>query len=297
MKTSGLRVFDGAVAIITGGASGIGRAMGEELARRGGEVVLADRQFRLAQEVAEGIRAGGGKASAAELDVTDFEATNEFVQRIVREKQRLDYMFNNAGIGIGGPVRLYSLQDWYAVLDVNLRGVVHGVQAAYPIMLEQSFGHIVNTASMAGLIAGPNIVSYVTTKHAVVGLSKSLRIEAEAAGVRVSVLCPGVIRTPILEDGGMFGKSLEATSREAQREQFEKYRPMDPNRFAFKAIDAVARNKAIIIFPFNWRIVWWIERLSPSLGMHLARRRLQQLSRLGRTPAGKQHEQATAEES
>ena len=99
---------------------------------------------------------------------------------------------------IGGSVNLYSIEDWNQIIDVNLRGVINGIQAAYKIMMEQGFGHIVNTASMAGLMPGPGNVAYTTTKHAVVGLSKSLRAEAAHRGVRVSVLCPGVIRTPIL---------------------------------------------------------------------------------------------------
>jgi short-subunit dehydrogenase len=167
------------------------------------------------------------------------------------------------------------------VLDVNLRGVVYGVQAAYPVMLRQGFGHIVNTASMAGLIPAPNIVSYATTKHAVVGLSKSLRIEAEPAGVRVSVLCPGVIRTAILDGGGKFGKALEPADDDSQREQFERLRPMDPKRFAVQA-----RNKAIVVIPWSWKLVWWLERLSPALSQSLSRRRFAQLRRSARV-AGK----------
>jgi len=268
--TNALRTFEGAVAIVTGGASGIGRALGEALARRGALVVLADLQAELAQDVAARIRQAGGQATAERLDVTDFAATNRLVQDTFRSQGRLDYIFNNAGIGIGGEVRLYELEDWNRVLDVNLRGVIHGVQAAYPIMLRQGFGHIVNTASMAGLMPTPLAVGYGATKHAVVGLSTSLRVEAAPAGVRVSVLCPGVIRTPALIDGGKFGKLLQPVPQETQRDWWERQGPMDPNRFAEKALRAVARNRAIIIIPWWWRIVWWVNRLSPSLGLWLA---------------------------
>jgi NAD(P)-dependent dehydrogenase (short-subunit alcohol dehydrogenase family) len=264
-----LRTFKGAVALVTGGASGIGRALGEALARRGARVVLADLQVDLAQAVAAGIRGAGGQATAELLDVTDFPATNRLVQDTFRGEGRLDFVFNNAGIGIGGEVRLYELEDWDRVLNVNLRGVVHGVQAAYPIMLRQGFGHIVNTASMAGLIPAPMVVGYCATKHAVVGLSTSLRIEAAAAGVRVSVLCPGVIRTPALIDGGKYGKLLQAIPQDAQQNLFERQRPMSPERFAEQALRAVARNQAIIIIPSWWRLVWWLYRLSPSLAFHL----------------------------
>lgn len=266
-----LRIFDGAVAIMTGGASGIGRALSEALGRRGASVVLADRQTELAQEVAAGIQKRGGKASAVELDVTDFSAVDQLVRATAQAQGRLDYMFNNAGIAIGGEVRVCQIEDWDSVLNVNLHGVVNGVQAAYPVMLSQGYGHIVNTASMAGLLPMPTAVSYAATKHAVVGLSKSLRVEAASYGVRVSVLCPGFIRTPILH-GGKYGKNLQPIPLEVQEEFIRKYRPMDPARFAEKVLDALARNKALIIVPGWWRLFWWLSRLSPSLELALAQR-------------------------
>ena len=194
---------------------------------------------------------------------------------------RLDYIVNNAGIGIGGNVKDYTIHDWNQIVDVNLRGVINGVQAAYPIMIKQGFGHIVNTASMAGLIPSPAVVAYSTTKHAVVGLSKSLRAEAASAGIYVSVLCPGVIRTPILKAGD-YGRMSTEIPPETMRELWEKLRPMPADAFACKAINAIAKNKAIIVVPLWWKLFWWINRLSPSLGITLAERNFQKLQkRLG----------------
>jgi NAD(P)-dependent dehydrogenase (short-subunit alcohol dehydrogenase family) len=270
-----IRTFDGAAAIITGGASGIGRALAETLAKRGCEVVLADLQFELAEEVALRIRASGGKAEAVKVDVTDFPAMEELVKATLNRTGRLDYIFNNAGIGIGGTVSLYGIEDWNHIIDINLRGVINGVQAAYKIMLAQGFGHIVNTASMAGLMPGPGSVAYTTTKHAVVGLSTSLRAEAAHMGIRVSVLCPGVIRTPILEGGGKYGRMLVEISPEKLRDAWERLKPMPPKIFAKRVLKAVAKNRAIIIFPSWWKSFWWINRLSPSLGISLAQNRFQ----------------------
>jgi NAD(P)-dependent dehydrogenase (short-subunit alcohol dehydrogenase family) len=269
-----IRIFDRATAIITGGASGIGRALAEALARRGCEVVLADLQFELAEEVASGIRASGGKAEVVKVDVTDFPAMEELVKATLKRTGRLDYMFNNAGIVVVGTVSLYGIEDWNNVIDVNLRGVINGVQAAYKIMQAQGFGHIVNTASMAGLMPGPGNTVYTTTKHAVVGLSTSLRAEAGHMGIRVSVLCPGVIRTPIL-DGGKYGRMLVEISPEKLRDVLEKFKPMSPGIFAEKVLNAVAKNKAIIIFPSWWKLFWWTNRLSPSLAISLAQKRFQ----------------------
>lgn len=273
-ESNTLRTFTGAVAIITGGASGIGKALAESLSQRGAVVVLADRQADVAEQAAASIRATGGQAAAMELDVTDFGAFQQVVRETVTVHGRLDYLFNNAGIGIAGEVRFYQMEDWNAVLDVNLRGVVHGVQAAYPVMIGQGFGHIINTASMAGLTPAPGIVSYCTTKHAVVGLSTSLRIEAARLGVRVSALCPGVIRTPILE-GGKYGKDLQPISRERRRAAWERLRPMTPEKFAPKVLKAVAKNKPIIVIPAWWKMIWWINRLSPTLGFWVAHKMLE----------------------
>jgi len=274
-----IRIFDGATAIVTGGASGIGRALAGALAKRGCEVVLADLQIELAKEVASEINVSGGKADAVKIDVTDFPAMQHLVQETVKRTGRLDYIFNNAGIVIGGSVNLYGIEDWNRIIDVNLRGVINGIQAAYKIMVAQGFGHIINTASLAGLMPGPGNVAYTATKHAVVSLSESLRIEAAQAGVRVSVICPGAVRTPILEGGGRYGKMLIEIPPEQLRRMLERLRPMSPNIFAEKVLNSVAKNKAIIILPSWWRLFWWINRLSPSLAMFLAQKRLQRMQK------------------
>ncbi len=268
---SGLRTFDDAVAVVTGGASGIGRAIGEALARHGAAVILADRQLDLAREVAEGIRSNGGKAEAAEVDVTDFAAVESLIGGCFDDRGRLDYLFNNAGIGIGGEAKLYELEHWTRVLDVNVRGVAHGVQAAYSRMLEQGFGHIVSTASMAGLIPAPGTVSYAASKHAVVGMTRALRVEAASARVRASAICPGVIRTPIL-DGGKYGELLQPFPQEFKDRMWRLLRPMDPDRFAEAVLTGVAANREIIIVPWRWKLIWWLDRLSPALGRSLVRR-------------------------
>src|SRR5277367_4291720 len=195
----------GKIAFVTGGASGIGAALATKLASEGAEVWIADRQIDAAQELAQRLDSGGAKAHAIELDVRSYSSFERAVAEAVQQSGRIDYLFNNAGIGVAGEVDSYTLDDWNDVFDVNLRGVVHGIQAVYPIMIRQHSGHIVNTASMAGLITTSGAASYTATKHAVVAISKTLRLEAERHGVQVSVFCPGAIRTPILT-GGKFGR-------------------------------------------------------------------------------------------
>ena len=266
---AGNQQLAGRIAIVTGGASGIGRALAEELAARGCTVVLADRQVEFARDIALTLEKRGATAWAADLDVRDLAAFEALALNVRARFGRIDLLFNNAGIGVGGGMDSYAPEDWDDVFDVNLRGVANGVQAVYPIMIEQRSGQIVNTASMAGLIASPSLGSYTASKHAVVGLTKALRVEATRFGVRASVLCPGMVRTPILT-GGRFGRlNLTLTEEEILR-LWERFRPMAPELFARRAVDAVLRNQAVIVLPRWWKVLWYLERLSPWLSLRIS---------------------------
>lgn len=258
----------GKIVFVTGGGSGIGAALAAKLVDAGAHVWIADRQYEQAKTLAQKLDASGTRAHAVELDVRDHAAVHRAITAVVDAAGRIDYLFNNAGIGIGGEVDTLTLDDWSDIIDVNLRGVIHGVDAAYPIMIKQGSGHIVNTASMAGLITTSAQAAYSSTKHAVVALSKTLRVEGRTHGVRVSVLCPGVVRTPILT-GGEYGRN-KSISRENQQKLGEALRPMDPDEFAEQALRAVLRNQAIIVVPRWWKALWYLERLSPALSMRAA---------------------------
>lgn len=276
-KGTQIRYFQGGVSLITGGASGIGKALAEDLARKGCEVIIADLQEDAGKKVAEDIVKNGGKARNVALDVTDFETFQRVVQDVIAESGRLDSFFNNAGIAVGGLAENYELKDWDYVTDVNLRGVTNGVQAVYRPMIEQGFGHIINTASVAGLLPAPVMVGYAATKHAVVGLSKALRIEAEPHGVRVSAVCPGVIRTPILS-GGKFGRLNKELTEEKALQLWEKLGPITPEVFAPKVIRRVVKNHSVIVEPFEWRFAALINRLFPSFAAFMARREYQRIA-------------------
>jgi NADP-dependent 3-hydroxy acid dehydrogenase YdfG len=256
----------GKVGFVTGGASGIGAALTTKLVDGGAEVWIGDRQIGAALELAQRLTSGGGKAHAIELDVRSYPSFERAIAKAVQQSGRIDYLFNNAGIGVGGEVDSYTLDDWNDVFDVNLRGVVHGIQAVYPIMIRQHSGHIVNTASLAGLVASPGSASYTATKHAVVGISKVLRAEAERHGVQVSVLCPGAVRTP-----------MHGVSDEDLHKFYGPFRLMAPEKFAERALRAVLRGDAIIVVPAWWKTWWYLERLSPALSMRFAKAGLKRL--------------------
>ncbi|MGH9029830.1 MAG: SDR family NAD(P)-dependent oxidoreductase [Acidimicrobiales bacterium] len=259
--------FEGRVAIVTGAASGIGRALAVELTRRGATVVLADIDEGGAKSAADALAAGPpGRASGAGLDVRDADAFTELVGRVSSDHGHLDFLFNNAGVGVSGEVADLSLAHWERVLDVNLRGVVHGVLAAYPVMIRQHSGHIVNTASLAGLLPSPLLTPYAMTKHGVVGLSTSLRIEAARHGVRVSAVCPGVIDTPLLDTPNP--EDLPAVeSAPHGRDLLERTigNAYPPRALAEDVLAGVARNRALIVAPRHARVPWRIYRASPNL--------------------------------
>jgi NAD(P)-dependent dehydrogenase (short-subunit alcohol dehydrogenase family) len=264
------------VAVITGGASGIGRAIATALTLRGDTVTVADLDKRGADEVA-GRLSEHGTAEAAELDVTDPEAVAALYRDVRDRHGRLDLVFNNAGIAVGGRTDELTLDHWNKTLDVNLRGVIHGVHAAYPIMLEQGHGHILNTASLAGLVPAPMMLPYTTTKHAVVGLSLALRAEAAAGGVRVSAICPGFVDTPLLDNANPDLPPTEAGThaREAAlRVQRKLYTADALARDVLRGID---KNQALIVAPASARAAWRGVRLSPEGAVRIARRGLGRL--------------------
>ncbi|MGE2729088.1 SDR family NAD(P)-dependent oxidoreductase [Mycolicibacterium vaccae] len=264
--------LSGKVVLITGGASGIGAALATQTAQMGADVWIADRQADVAEEHAQRLRADGARAHAIELDVRDSAAFEAAARRVIDSSGSIDYLFNNAGIGIGGEIDTFTVDDWNKIIDVNLRGVINGIQAVYPAMIAQGGGHIVNTASLAGLITMTAQAGYSATKHAVVALSNTLRLEAERHNVKVSVLCPGVVRTPILA-GGKYGYNTSA-SAEDMVALGEKLRPISAEAFADKALRGVMKNKGLVVVPGWWKALWYLERLSPALSMRVAKESL-----------------------
>lgn len=259
-----MNIFQNKIAIVTGAASGIGQGLSEELCKRGAQVVLADRKAEQVEKVASSITKSGGKALPLTLDVTDFEAVKRTVENAVSTYGRIDYIFNNAGIGVGGEVRDITIEDWRAVINVNLYGVINGVAAAYPIMVKQGFGHIVNTASIEGLVAFPGTAAYVASKHAVVGLSNSLRLEGHDLGVKVSAVCPGHIKTAIFNDSKMVN-----IDRKKALEYVSKIPGITPAECANIILKGVQQNKAIIVVTAFAKILYLLQRISPSLALKL----------------------------
>ena len=246
-------------AFVTGGASGIGLSLCHSLASYGARVIIADINMDQAKRAASGICAEGFNASALELDVTNETAVSRAVRETIVLYGTLDFYFNNAGIGISADALDLTSNQWRKVFDVNLFGVLYGTMAAYAAMAKQKSGHIVNIASMAGFAPFSINVPYTASKYGVVGLTQALRHEAAGLGVRMTLVCPGIVRTSFYNAIEVVGTTRESFVSRLPR------RLITPDRAAEIILKGVARNRAMIIFPFHAKALLWVSRFAPSV--------------------------------
>jgi NAD(P)-dependent dehydrogenase (short-subunit alcohol dehydrogenase family) len=249
----------GRVAVVTGAASGIGRALAEALASAGSAVVVADLAGDEAEAVAAGIRAGGAAAEAVTVDVSNAESVEQLAATTLERFGRVDVLCNNAGVSTFNLMRDQTLDDWRWVLGVNLWGVVHGVQTFVPIMRDQGTpAHIVNTASVAGLLSGVAFIGpYAATKVAVVSISETLAQELALDGVSigVSVLCPSSVDTRVMESergrppelGVEHRTEVAESVRLAIRDSFTGPSGLTPAQVADAVLDAIRAQRFWII--------------------------------------------------
>ena len=254
-------IFNDKVAVVTGASSGIGQALGAMLAEKGAVVVLCARNAERIDAITKELTDRGHKATGMPLDVRDADAVKAMIEKTVSENGRIDYLFNNAGTVVYGPAHKCSSADWRSVIDTNLYGVVNGVTAAYPIMVEQGFGHIVNVSSLEGLVPIPITASYAASKYGVVGLSHALRTEGAAYGVKISVVCPGYVITPIFESAKVVDMDRDALLNSMPPD----WAGVTPDKCARIILKGVKRNKGTIVVTGMAKGLWLMNRLSPSL--------------------------------
>lgn len=242
--------FSGKGCVVTGAASGIGFAVSEALLRSGAIVFMADRDTKGLASAVERLDVYAERVRAVTVDVTNQDQVQRLIEDAASQHGRLDYLFNNAGVGATMPIGTATLEHWRRLIDLNLWGVIYGIYFAIPVMRRQGGGHIVTTSSVAGLIPLPYQSLYCTTKYAVAGLSESLRFELADEGIYFSVVCPGDVATAI------YGKSIMGEVKETK--------PPDnaiPAEEAAQAILAgVANKEGIIVLPefcrTHWRNYW-----------------------------------------
>lgn len=250
-----MKLEAGQVAVVTGGASGIGRAMVDAFASRGLTVVLADVDTDCLETAVRELTGVGVTAVGVRVDVSDHASVDGLAERVLRELGRVDVLCNNAGIiAPRRPLWEHTPDDWRWTLDVNLLGVANGIRAFVPAMIEAGRGHVVNTASMAGLttIPGGGNGAYSATKHAVVGLSETLRVELDevAPEVGVTVLCPGPVPSRIHDSARNRPAELADTGPVAVPAQTSSMTPLtavDPAVVAEQVAAAIESGRTYVV--------------------------------------------------
>ena len=246
-------------ALITGAASGIGYATAEAFGERGADLIMTDIDEGGLEAAAEQLEAGGARVETHVVDVADADAM-ESLAEAVHEDGPVDVLVNNAGVGVGGGILDTSLEDWNWVIDVNVRGVVHGVHFFGPEM--QPGSHIINIASVAGLMASAQLGAYSTTKFAVVGLSEALRQELEDADVAVTAICPGFISTNIARSMRYVGRMADERVQNKVKKMLDA-RGAEPSLVANAILDALDNKRGVVPVTAEAWAFYLLKRLIP----------------------------------
>lgn len=256
-------------AVVTGGAGGLGRALSLALARRGGKVVVADKNLAGAEQTAREVEALGGQAVAASTDVTRLEDVEALATLAESRFGGTDLVVNNAGVAVAGAVGAVPMKDWEWIVGINLWGVIYGCHVFAPRFKARGSGHILNVASAAGLLCAPEMGPYNVTKAGVVALSETLVGELLPHGVGVTVLCPTFFKTGVIENSrmvqGMDGMKAMAT----KWSQRSKLQADDVARVALEACDH-DRLYAVPMPDGRWS--WRVKRLAPQAYSKLSSR-------------------------
>jgi NAD(P)-dependent dehydrogenase (short-subunit alcohol dehydrogenase family) len=250
---------------ITGAASGIGRAVAMDLGERGARLFLTDINEGQLEEVAALIVKNGGAVEAWKaLDITNYRAVKLFADDVQAKSGPMDVVMNIAGHAIWGPVDLLTYEHWKKMIDVNLMGPVHVIECLLPAMVRaRNGGRLVNVSSAAGLIYLPWHAAYSASKFGLRGLSEVLRYDLRRAGIGVTVVCPGAVRTPLVGTAQIIGVDRSGEEAKNFAKRFEG-RAVTPEQAARKIIDGTARNRRLVFTsPDIWAAYWLKRKMYP----------------------------------
>ena len=248
-------------AIVTGGASGLGRALCRRLARDGWEIAICDIDEVGAAETLQLVRDAGGEGRVERLDVTDAAAWSSLRKRLETDWPQLDLLINNAGVAVSGEVGQCALEDWHWIVNINIWNAIHGCHTFVDwLKRNPRGGYLINTASLAAIGSFPGMAAYNLTKAALVSLSETLHAELRPHGVGVTVLCPSFFPTSLL-DSARF--STEHDQRMARSEFLQSRLTADA--VADAAVAAMHARRLYVVLPAKGRWIWWLKRLSPTL--------------------------------
>jgi NAD(P)-dependent dehydrogenase (short-subunit alcohol dehydrogenase family) len=263
------------LALVTGAGSGIGRATALALAEEGARVIVTDLNEPSADATAEQIRSRDQWAESYQLDVTDVERMVDMAREVEQAHGPLDILVNNAGIAVAGLFIDVSIENFRKVMDINMMGVVNGCHAFLPAMVSRGQeAHVVNIASMAGYIGVGMMTAYCTTKFAVLGFSECLRAEMASHAIGVSAICPGLIRTNIIESGILESRDLDMEEKRKEIESLFRKRNYPPEKVGKAIIKVIRRNRAVAPVTPEARVFYYVKRCAPWFVSWLARREL-----------------------
>ncbi len=247
-----MQELEGKVAVVTGAGSGIGAGIARACAGAGMKVALADVRLPEAERVRDELIAEGGDAIAVATDVTELASVQALADRVEEHFGGVHLVCNNAGVWIGRLLQEADIEDWQWLINVNLYGVIHGIDVFLPRLVARGEGHIVNTASLGGFLASPPRGIYCATKFAVVGLSEALLLELSGSGVGVSLLCPGQVETGIMESEQVRPEALRTKTEHAAVPQDE-IAGLDPDEVGRRVMDAVREDEFYVITHAEYR--------------------------------------------
>ncbi|MGW6729660.1 SDR family NAD(P)-dependent oxidoreductase [Nocardia sp. NPDC055029] len=266
-----VKKLTGKVAVVTGAASGIGRETALLCARRGAFLALCDIDQSGLQETAELARAFGVEVMTEHVDIADDARMKKFAEVVHKRWGAADLLVNNAGIGLVAGFSDTTLDDWNRLISINLMGVVNGCRYFVPRMIDQGRrGHVVNVSSLAGLWANPTTCAYSTTKFAVVGFSEALRMELRPHRIGVSVVCPGVVNTPITSTSVIRGDNADAVR--TRLTGIYARRNYGPEQAADRILRGVNRDQAVVLVTSEAHIMHAVTRFCPPLARFAAAR-------------------------
>lgn len=253
-----MKVIRGRKALVTGASSGIGRAIALALAREGTGLVLADRDAEPLRSTADAARSHGVEAAAVICDLTEPGQISALVEEVKLRWGELHILVNGAGLAYLGPAHNVTSEEWRQILGVNLLAPIQLWRELQPMMMATDEAHLLNVCSIVGLATARGLAPYQTSKYALVGFTEALRAEYGRCGFGVTALCPGFVRTPMLDENALKGRPDRPWPKVPE------WLTTSPEHVAEAAISAIKRDKSLVVVTAHARLLWWLKRLSPA---------------------------------
>lgn len=250
--------------LITGATSGLGEALALRFAQAGFRVGITGRNEDKIRRTVEQVEAAGGEALAVQLEITRLEDFEAAVKQIQENWSGLDILVNNAGVATAGKLSEFSLESWRDVIDTDLWSVIHGCRLFAPVLARSGGGHIVNVSSAAGLLCAPEMAGYNVAKAGVVALSETLRVELSGDNIDVSVCCPTIFKSGLLDDRAQGDESFSGVTADGLRDTMQKTR-FTSDDIAADLLRVMSRRKLYCVTMPDARIMWRLTRYFPEL--------------------------------